>query len=111
MTYYSYISVSQIETTANVTYYPYISMSQIETTANVTYCSYISVSQIITTAKPAQTEAQKKKVAWWVILLSVLGGVLLVGGVVAGLYKVRKLSFLKYFQVILLTIKMILLVT
>ena len=94
-----------------MTYCSYISVSQIETTANVTYCSYISVSQIITTAKPAQTEAQKKKVAWWVILLSVLGGVLLVGGVVAGLYKVRKLSFLKYFRVILLTIKIILLVT
>ena len=54
------------------------------------------MSQIITTAKPAQTEAQKKKVAWWVILLSVLGGVILVGGVVVGLYKVRKQKLLKY---------------
>ena len=54
------------------------------------------MSQIITTAKPAQTEAQKKKVAWWVILLSVLGGVLLVGGVVVGLYKVREQKLLKY---------------
>ncbi|XP_022797417.1 integrin alpha-9-like isoform X2 [Stylophora pistillata] len=66
----------------------------LETTAKIKVPSIITQpnlnndqATIITTAKPAQTEAQKKKVAWWVILLSVLGGVLLVGGVVAGLYK------------------------
>lgn len=45
--------------------------------------------QVITTAKPAQTEAQKKKTPWWVIFLSVLGGVLLLGGAAAVLWKVR----------------------
>lgn len=66
----------------------------LETTAKIKVPSIITQPNlnndqvtIIITAKPAQTEAQKKKVAWWVILLSVLGGVLLVGGVVAGLYK------------------------
>ncbi|KAJ7389998.1 integrin [Desmophyllum pertusum] len=43
---------------------------------------------IITTAKPAQTEAQKKKTPWWVIFLSVLGGVLLLGGAAAVLWKI-----------------------
>jgi len=49
----------------------------------------IVFSQIITTAKPAQTEPQKKKTPWWVIFLSVLGGVLLLGGAAAVLWKVR----------------------
>ena len=49
----------------------------------------IVFSQIITTAKPAQTEPQKKNTPWWVIFLSVLGGVLLLGGAAAVLWKVR----------------------
>lgn len=42
---------------------------------------------IKTTANPAQTEAQEKKTPWWVIFLSVLGGVILLAGAIAILYK------------------------
>ena len=46
------------------------------------------ILQIKTTANPAQTEAQEKKTPWWVIFLSVLGGVILLAGAIAILYKV-----------------------
>ncbi|XP_073237367.1 integrin alpha-V-like [Porites lutea] len=42
---------------------------------------------IKTTANPAQTEAQEKKTPWWVIFLSVLGGVILLAGAIVILYK------------------------
>ena len=53
--------------------------------------NHFSFLQIVTTANPAQTEAQKKKTPWWVILVSVLAGVVLLAGAIAVLYKVSRL--------------------
>ena len=44
--------------------------------------------QIILTAKPERPVAGKKSTPWWVYLVSVLGGVILLGVAVFILYKV-----------------------